>query len=81
MTVALGGLDGVVFTGGVGEHSARVRKDVCGRLGFLGVELDLELNELPTLDADVATTESPARILVIAAREELVVAHAVRNLL
>jgi acetate kinase len=37
MTTSLGGLDGLVFTGGVGEHSARVRDGVCGELGFLGL--------------------------------------------
>ena len=44
MTSALGGLDGLVFTAGIGEGSAFVREQVCGRLGFLGVELDLEEN-------------------------------------
>jgi acetate kinase len=81
MTTALGGLDALVFTAGVGEHSPRVRADVCARLGFLGVELDRELNERSTPDTDIATSGSKARILVIAAREELVVARAVRRLL
>ena len=44
MAVALGGLDALVFTAGIGEHSARVRADVCGRLAFLGVELDADAN-------------------------------------
>jgi acetate kinase len=81
MTTALGGLDGLVFTGGVGENSARVRADVCTRLEFLGVRLDAGLNEGATPDGDVATPGSAARVLVIAAREELVVARAVRSLL
>ena len=73
MAAAAGGLDALVFTAGVGEHSVRVRADVCERLGFLGVELDPELNERSTPDSDVATSESAVRVLVIAAREELVV--------
>jgi acetate kinase len=80
MTAALGGLDVLVFTAGVGEHSARVRSDVCARLGFLGIELDPEQNERPTADTDVAKRDSRVRVLVIAAREELVVARAVRAL-
>ena len=40
MAVALGGLDALVFTAGVGERSARVRSEVCARLRFLGVQLD-----------------------------------------
>ena len=80
MAAAAGGLDALVFTAGVGEHSVRVRADVCERLGFLGVELDPELNERSTPDSDVATSGSAVRVLVIAAREELVVARAVRAL-
>jgi acetate kinase len=80
VTAALDGLDGLIFTGGVGEHSARVRADVCGRLGFLGVQLDPALNDGASPDADIAAPGS-ARVLVIAAREELVVARAVRFLL
>ena len=81
MTAALGGLDVLVFTAGVSEHSADVRARICMRLGFLGVELDPELNDRASPDADVATSASPARVMVIAAREELVVARAVRELL
>jgi acetate kinase len=81
MTAALGGLDVLVFTAGVGEHSARVRGDVCARLGFLGVELDTELNQRSIQDSDVSTSDSAVPVLVIAAREELVVARAVRALL
>jgi acetate kinase len=81
MAAAAGGLDALVFTAGVGEHSVRVRADVCERLGFLGVELDPELNTRSTPDSDLATSESAVRVLVVAAREELVVARAVRALL
>ena len=45
LAVALGGLDAIVFTGGVGEGSAFVRAQVCSRLALLGVELDEERNE------------------------------------
>jgi acetate kinase len=81
MAASLGGLDALVFTAGVGEHSAGVRAAVCARLGFLGVELDDVQNERGVPDADVASGESSVRVLVIAAREELVVARATRELL
>jgi acetate kinase len=81
MTAALGGLDALIFTAGIGEHSARVRAEVCARLGFIGIGLDYERNKSSTPDMDVATSESAVRVLVIAAREELVVARAVRTLL
>ena len=79
MAASLGGLDVVAFTAGVGEHSAGVRRAVCARLGFLGVELDDDLNQGDPVDADVSTATSAVRVLVVAAREELIVARAVRE--
>jgi len=81
MSAALGGLDTVVFTAGVGEHSPAVRAAVCERLEFLGVRLDAHLNIGSTPDADIAAAASDVRVLVIAAHEELVAARAVRTLL
>ena len=81
MAASLGGLDALAFTAGVGEHSAGVRAAVCARLAFLGVELDGGLNERSPADADIAGARSHVRVLVVAAREELVVARAVRGLL
>jgi acetate kinase len=81
MGAALDGIDAVAFTAGVGEHSPFVRAAVCARLGYLGVELDPELNERPVPDRDIARRVSDVRVLVIAAREELVAARAVRTLL
>ena len=78
---ALDGVDALVFTAGVGEHSAAVRERICGRLGFLGVELDPAANAAAEPDADVATPGSPVRVHVIRAREDLVIARAVRELL
>jgi len=81
MAVALEGIDALVFTGGVGGHSARVRVAVCERLEFLGVELDPAANERARPDADVASPTSAARVVVVGAREDVVVARAVRALL
>jgi len=81
MGAALGGLDAIVFTAGVGEGSPGIRATVCERVSFLGVELDPDLNERSVPDADVAAQESDVRVLAIAAREELIAARAVRSLL
>jgi acetate kinase len=81
MAASAGGLDAVVFTAGIGEGSALVREHVCARLAFLGVELDGERNRAAEPDCDVAASESPARVLVVRAREEVVAARAVRTLL
>ena len=81
MTVALGGIDALVFTAGVGEHSADVRELVCARLAFLGVQLDVGANRDAEADTDVAVTGSAVRIVVLHAREDVVAARAVRRLL
>jgi acetate kinase len=81
MTVPLGGLDALVFTAGIGENSARVRRDVCAHLGFLGAALEDSRNERATPDADIHAEGSTVRIAVVRAREELVAARAALELL
>jgi acetate kinase len=71
LTATLGGLDALVFTAGVGENSAEVRAASCRGLECLGLDLDPELDARCRPDADVARSGSRARILVIAAREDL----------
>jgi acetate kinase len=78
MAVAAGGLDALVFTGGIGENSAAVRLEVASRLAGLGVEVDHARNEAPGGDGDVAGPGSRARVLVVTSREELVAARAAR---
>ncbi len=81
MTTSLGGLDALVFTGGVGEHSSLVRARVCERLAHLEVELDAAANAAAVPDADVAAEGSAVRVLVVRAREDVVAARAARRLL
>lgn len=81
MAASLGGLDALVFTAGVGERSPSVRGRVCARLEFLGVRLDREANEAAQPDADISAADSSVPVVVLAAREDLVVARAVRSLL
>jgi len=81
MAASAGGLDALVFTAGIGEGSAVVRERICGRLGFLGLELDGDRNSAAVPDCDVAADGSPVRVLVIRAREELVAARAARQVL
>jgi acetate kinase len=81
MTAALGGLDALVFTAGVGEGSALVRARVCERLGFLGVELDPARNGAAEPDCEVGVGGSRVRVHVLGAREEIVAARAARRLL
>lgn len=73
---ALGGLDALVFTAGVGENSAQVRRDVCRGLAWLGVELDEGRNQLHPQDQDIATVDSRIRVLVIHTQEDWAIAQA-----
>jgi acetate kinase len=81
MAASLGGVDAVVFTGGVGENAPTVRALAAERLGFLGIALDAGRNERGEEDREIGADGAPVRILVIAAREDLQIAHEVRGLL
>ncbi len=84
MVAAMGGLDGLVFTGGAGEASARLRRETCAGLGFLGIDLDVERNEdgvrgVP--DRLVSHGEATPAVLVVQAREDLEIARQARMVL
>lgn len=79
LATALGGLDALVFTAGVGENSAALRAAVCEPLQFLGVQLDPERNQTLRPDADLASASSPVRVLAIAAREDRLIAREARR--
>jgi acetate kinase len=81
MATALGGLDAIVFTAGIGENSASVRAAVSERLGFLGVQLDAAANASARPDATISTAESPVRVVVLEAREDIVAARAAQEFL
>jgi acetate kinase len=81
MAAALGGLEALVFTGGVGEHAPEIRARTAAGLEFLGVALDPDANAAATADAEIGAPAAPARTLVVTAREDLEVARQVRALL
>src|SRR5271166_5926314 len=74
MAAVLGGIDALVFTAGVGENSSEVRAAACGTLEFLGLKVDNEKNAQPSLDADISSANSRARVLVIRAEEDWAIA-------
>ena len=79
LVVPLGGLDALVFTGGVGEHSEAVRDGVCARLAFLGVKLDETKNASAEPDAEIGS--GPVAVHVIRAHEDIVAAREARRVL
>jgi acetate kinase len=80
MAAVLGGIDALVFTAGVGERSDEIRKRVCEKLKYLGLELDTAANKNCQPDTDIATPASIVRILVIATREDLTIMRETRRL-
>jgi acetate kinase len=83
MAAAMGGLDGLVFTGGAGENSARLRADGCRGLEFLGVALNDSANEPHDGLADrlVSPTDAAVAVMVVTAREDIEIARQVREVL
>ena len=71
---AMGGIDGVVFTGGIGENSPEVRRACCEDLEFLGIHLDDAANTSKEKEKAISTAGSPVAVLVIPTNEELVIA-------
>jgi acetate kinase len=82
MAAAAGGLDGLVFTGGAGEGSARLRREACAGLEFLGVALDDGPNEAPgPSDRLLSARGASVAVTVVAAREDVEIARQVREVL
>src|SRR6266581_746120 len=75
MVAVLGGIDVLVFSAGVGENSTEVRDAVCKPLIFFGLKLDDAANVQRTPDADIATPDSAARVLIIRAQEDWAIAR------
>lgn len=80
MLGALGGLDAVVFTAGVGEHGAEIREAALEPFAFLGLVLDRDRNAGARADCDVAAAGSRVRVPVIRAQEEWAIARAAAGL-
>ena len=81
MVASTGGVDALVFTGGVGENSAAVRTRAVERLAFLGIALDSKRNDLIQGDGSVEADGSDVAVLVVASREDLEIARGVRRAL
>ena len=81
MAAALGSVDGLVFTGGIGEHSAEVRARVVERVAFLGVAVADEANAECRGDAVISPPGASVAVVVVVAREEAAIARAVVTLL
>ncbi len=73
--VAMGGLDAVIFTAGLGENSPVIREKICENLGFMGASLDKEKNAVRDGIREISKDGCPVKLLVIPTNEELVIAE------
>ena len=72
---AMGGLDAIVFTGGIGENEKKVRKYICEQTGFLGFGLDEEANQVRGEEKRISTEGSKVEVWVVPTNEELLIAR------
>ena len=76
----MNGVDVICFTAGVGENGPIIRNIICEYLGYLGIELDQELNNKRGQDLVVTTADSKTKVMVISTNEELAIARATLQL-
>ena len=81
MAAAMGGLDAIVFTGGIGENASALRAAAVDGLAFLGLAIDPALNAQASGDSDISPPDARVRTLVIRAHEDVEVARDVRQVL
>ncbi|GAC1648938.1 MAG: acetate kinase [Gemmatimonadaceae bacterium] len=74
MAASMGGVDALVFTGGIGEHAPRVRAEICAMLHFLGVTVDPARNAASAGESDISGEDAAVRVFVIPAQENWMVA-------
>lgn len=73
--VAMGGVDAIVFTAGIGENQFETRANIIEQLGFLGIKLDPEANKVRGEEKEISTADSTVKVFVIPTNEELMIAR------
>ena len=79
--VAMGGVDVITFTAGIGENSPEVRRQICESLSFMGVKIDNEKNNCRGEEVEISTPDSTVRVFVVPTNEELMIARDTLNLI
>ena len=81
LTAAVGGLDAIIFTGGIGENAVAIRERVCRDASWLGVDLDAKANANPDKSGRITTLKSRVGAWVLPTNEELMIAQHTTRLL
>lgn len=78
--VAMNGIDYIIFTGGVGENQINIRKGICEKLTFMGVEIDVDANNMRGEEKVISKPDSKVKVYVIPTNEELMIARETEKL-
>ena len=78
--VAMGGMDYIVFTGGIGENQIRIREGICKNLEFMGVKIDTDKNNVRGEEVELSTDDSKVKIFLVPTNEELMIARETKAL-
>ena len=73
--VTLRGIDGIIFTGGIGENQINIRKKICEDLEWMGVKIDLEKNNVRSVETKISSDDSKVEVYIIPTDEEMVIAR------
>ena len=71
----MNGIDAIVFTAGVGENQINIRKGICENLKWMGVELDLDANNVRGEEKEISSKDSKVKVWIVPTNEELVIAQ------
>ena len=74
-TAAMNGVDVIAFTAGIGENNSQIRKEICSALGYLGIAIDDDKNQIRGEDCVISTPDSKVKVVVIPTNEELMIAR------
>lgn len=78
---AMGGVDAIIFTAGLGENSPKTREAVCSNMEFFGVKLDLDKNKVRGKITEISSNDSRIRVFLIPTNEELVIARETKEII
>lgn len=79
-TAAMGGVDAIVFTAGLGENSITMRAKICEGLEFMGIKIDAEKNDIRGKEREINTDDAKVKVLLIPTNEELMIARDTKDL-
>ena len=79
--VLMNGVDYIIFTGGIGENTPRIRKEICNKLAFMGVDFNDEANNVRGEETELSKADSKVKVYIIPTNEELMIANETKRLI